>query len=101
MKRSHKPKLSDLKKIPIRKICFLILLLCIASPFINAQALRTITGSVNDETGEPVIGANIKEKGVAANGTITDINGKFSLNVSQGATLIVSYIGYVTQEIAV
>jgi TonB-linked SusC/RagA family outer membrane protein len=101
MKRSHKLNLSDIKKIPVKKICFLILLLCIISPFIHAQAQRTITGRVNDETGEPVIGANIKEKGVASNGTITDIDGKFSLNVSQGATLIVSYIGYVTQEIPV
>ncbi|MDR1222240.1 MAG: TonB-dependent receptor [Tannerella sp.] len=101
MKRNRKLNLSDLKKIPVKKICFLILLLCITSPFIQAQALRTITGSVYDGAGEPVIGANIKEKGVVANGTITDVDGKFSLNVSQGATLVVSYIGYVTQEIAV
>jgi TonB-linked SusC/RagA family outer membrane protein len=65
------------------------------------QSKTRITGTIVDTDGEPVIGANIVEKGVAANGTITDADGKFSLNVSQGATLVVSYIGYVTQEIAV
>jgi TonB-linked SusC/RagA family outer membrane protein len=60
-----------------------------------------ITGSVADPAGEPVTGANVIEKGVSTNGTITDADGKFSLNVSPGATLVVSYIGYVTQEIAV
>jgi TonB-linked SusC/RagA family outer membrane protein len=65
-----------------------------------AQSKTRIAGTVVDRTGEPVIGANIVEKGVAANGTTTDVDGKFSLNVSQGATLVVSYIGYVTQEIA-
>jgi TonB-linked SusC/RagA family outer membrane protein len=60
-----------------------------------------ITGTVIDQTGEPVIGANVVEKGAAANGTTTDGDGKFNLNVSQGAMLTVSYIGYVTQEIAV
>jgi TonB-linked SusC/RagA family outer membrane protein len=101
MERNYRLKLPDLKKIPIKKVCFLILLLCIIPSFINAQAPKAITGSVVDDLGEPVIGANIKEKGVASNGTITDIDGKFSLSVSQGATLVVSYIGYVTQEIAV
>jgi TonB-linked SusC/RagA family outer membrane protein len=66
-----------------------------------AQSETRITGTVVDLAGEPVIGANVKEKGVASNGTITDIDGKFSLSVSQGATLVVSYIGYVTQEIAI
>ena len=65
------------------------------------QSKVRITGTVVDRTGEPVIGANIVEKGVAANGTVTDVDGKFSLSVSPGATLTVSYIGYVTQEIAV
>jgi TonB-linked SusC/RagA family outer membrane protein len=66
-----------------------------------AQSRTRITGTVVDQAGEPVIGANVKEKGVTTNGTITDIDGKFGLSVSQGATLVVSYIGYVTQEIAV
>ncbi|MDR0713430.1 MAG: TonB-dependent receptor [Bacteroidales bacterium] len=65
------------------------------------QSGKRIRGTVVDASGEPVIGANITEKGVASNGTITNADGKFSLDVSPGATLTVSYIGYVTQEIAV
>ncbi|MDR1455426.1 MAG: SusC/RagA family TonB-linked outer membrane protein [Tannerella sp.] len=64
------------------------------------QAKTRITGTVVDRTGEPVIGANIVEKGVTANGTVTDVDGKFSLEVSPEATLLVSFIGYVTQEVA-
>ncbi|MDR1455138.1 MAG: TonB-dependent receptor plug domain-containing protein, partial [Tannerella sp.] len=65
------------------------------------QQGRRITGTVADRAGEPIIGANIVEKGVPANGSITDTDGKFSVNVAPGATLAVSYIGYVTQEVAV
>ncbi|MDR0756596.1 MAG: TonB-dependent receptor [Tannerella sp.] len=65
------------------------------------QAKTRITGTVVDRTGDPVIGANIVEKGVASNGTVTDVDGKFSLSVSPGATLVVSYIGYITQEVSV
>ena len=50
--------------------------------------------------GEPVIGASIQEKGTS-NGIITDVNGNFSLSVNQGATLVISYIGFKTQEIPV
>ena len=50
--------------------------------------------------GDPVIGANIVEKGTT-NGTITDIDGRFSIEVSPGATLIISYIGYLSKEIQV
>ncbi|MDR1454264.1 MAG: TonB-dependent receptor [Tannerella sp.] len=65
------------------------------------QAKSRISGTVVDRTGEAVIGANIVEKGVKMNGTVTDADGKFSLEVAPGATLTVSYIGYVTQEVAV
>ncbi|MDR1454469.1 MAG: TonB-dependent receptor [Tannerella sp.] len=65
------------------------------------QAKTRITGTIVDRAGEPVIGANIVEKGVPAHGTVTDTDGKFSLEVASGATLTVSYIGYVTQEVAV
>ena len=65
------------------------------------QAKVRIAGTVADRTGETVIGANIVEKGNPGNGTITDVDGRFSLEVNAGATLTVSFIGYVTQEIAV
>lgn len=60
---------------------------------------KTITGSVFDERGESIIGATIIEKGNSTNGTTTDIDGHFSLNVALNAILKVSYVGYETQEI--
>lgn len=64
------------------------------------QDAVTVTGNVVDNTGMSVIGANIVEKGTT-NGTITDIDGNFSIRVSPGAILQISYTGYKTQEIAV
>lgn len=61
---------------------------------------KTIMGTVVDETGLPVIGANVIEKGTT-NGVITDIDGRFSLDVPKGASLEISYIGYLTQTMAV
>ena len=63
------------------------------------QATKRITGSVVDANG-PVIGASVLEKGTS-NGTVTDLDGNFTLNVNPGATIVISYIGYETQEIAV
>ena len=63
------------------------------------QATKKITGTVVDAMG-PVIGASIMEKGTT-NGTVTDFDGNFSLNVKPGATIVVSFIGFKTQEIAV
>ena len=63
------------------------------------QQKTTLTGTVLDETGEPIIGANILVKGTT-NGTTTDLDGHFSLDVDRiPATLIISYIGYGKQEI--
>jgi TonB-linked SusC/RagA family outer membrane protein len=76
-------------------------LFCAAAPDAMAQGDHAVTGTVIDRSGEPVIGANVVEKGVATNGTITDVDGKFSLKVNENAVLLVSYIGYVTQEISV
>lgn len=61
---------------------------------------HAISGKVTDEKGEPVIGANIKVKG-ASIGTVTDVNGAFTLRVTPGVVIQVSYIGYVTKEISV
>ncbi|CAK7013290.1 MAG: TonB-dependent receptor P3 [Parabacteroides sp.] len=58
-----------------------------------------VTGVVKTESGEPIIGANVVEKGTT-NGTVTDINGKYSLTVPKGSVLQVSYIGYNTQELS-
>lgn len=64
------------------------------------QNQKTITGVIKDMGNESIIGANIVEKGTT-NGTITDAEGRFSLNVAPGATLVVSYIGYTTSEVIV
>ena len=64
------------------------------------QSGKKITGTVLDATGMPVIGANVMVKGTT-NGTITDMDGKFSLDVEEGAILVVSYIGFSNQEIKV
>lgn len=69
----------------------------VASP---QQSKITVTGTVVDAAGEPIIGASVVEKGTT-NGTITDIDGKFSLTVPSDATLVLSYIGYVEQQIPV
>ena len=69
-------------------------------PTTAQQNMKQIQGVVTDEKGEPIIGANIVEKGTT-NGVITDIDGKFLLNVSEGTTLQISYIGYIAQEVPV
>lgn len=66
----------------------------------SSQASRKITGVIKGEDGEPIAGANVVEKGTT-NGTITDIDGRFSLEVTVGTVLQVSYIGYNTQDIRI
>ncbi len=91
----------------MKNICFhlnrklwmtMALLLGLALPGF-AQKI-TVHGYVDDETGEPLIGATVMEKGTS-NGTATDINGNFTLNVAPDATLVVSYVGYDPLEVAV
>lgn len=64
------------------------------------QGEHMVTGVVKDQNGELIIGANVVEKGTT-NGTVTDVDGRFSINVAPGATLIISYIGYKSLEIEV
>jgi TonB-linked SusC/RagA family outer membrane protein len=63
----------------------------------SVQQTKQVTGQVSDSQG-PLIGATIMEKGTN-NGTVTDFEGNFSLNVKPGATLVISYVGYETQEL--
>lgn len=66
-----------------------------------SQQDKNVSGVVTDQNGDPIIGANVMVKGTT-NGTITDVDGNFTINnVSQSAILVVSYIGYVTKEIPV
>ncbi|MBK7869905.1 MAG: carboxypeptidase-like regulatory domain-containing protein [Saprospiraceae bacterium] len=81
-----------------RLLTCLVLLLCFTG---LALAQRTINGSVIDQLGEPLIGASILVKGTTV-GTATDIDGKFTLEVPEGGTmLVISYTGYGTREVAI
>ena len=64
-----------------------------------AQA-KTVTGTVVDAIGEPIIGASVLEMGTT-NGTITDVDGNFTLQVPEGTKLEVSFLGYKSQQIVV
>lgn len=66
----------------------------------SVQQSKKVTGNVSDAEG-PIIGASVVEKGNAGNGTVTDLDGNFSLNVKSGATIVITYIGYQKQEIVV
>lgn len=66
----------------------------------SVQQFKKVTGNVSDAEG-PIIGASVVEKGNAGNGTVTDLDGNFSLNVKPGATIVITYIGYQKQEIVV
>lgn len=74
------------------------------TPFVEdvsgIRQLKKITGIVTDSSGEPVIGANIVVKG-STSGTITDLNGKFTLDVPNAAVLQISFVGYMTKEVTV
>ena len=71
------------------------------SEYSENQQTNHVSGVVVDSNGEVLIGVNVVEKGASQNGTITDMNGAFTLNVSTSATLVFSYIGYKTVEVAV
>ena len=78
----------------------LLFLVAVISLSVSAQNV-TVKGTVKDNTGETVIGASVVQKGNTSNGTITDIDGNYSLSVPANATLIFSYVGMMSQEIEV
>ena len=77
----------------------LFLLLTLLSFSLTALAQQKVTGKVKDSSGEPVIGASVVVKGNNTMGTITDFDGNFMLDVPANSVLVISYIGYVTQEV--
>ena len=83
-----------MKQLKRALLSFCLLLTC---TLLYAQT--EISGTVVDKTGETVIGATVMEKGTS-NGTVTDFDGNFKIKVNQGATLVFSYIGYLTQEVS-
>lgn len=86
--------------LPRQAGLLLMLVLLMSGQLLFAQS-RQVTGVVKDPAGETIIGASVLEKGTT-NGTITDFDGNFSLNVSSDkAVLVISYVGYKTQEISI
>ena len=95
--------------LPSKKLCFAMALaagiMAFPLPTMAEQAVQNVQqtgvvkGQVTDKNGDGVIGATVKVKD-AATGTVTDYDGNFSLNVQKAGTLVVSYIGYLTKEIA-
>ncbi|MDR2120147.1 MAG: carboxypeptidase-like regulatory domain-containing protein [Tannerella sp.] len=92
-------KLKFFRKRDTRRqlLCLLCILCCSWTVLAQKRISGTVVDGVNDE---PIIGVNVVEKGTI-NGTVTDVDGNFSLSVAENATLQVSYVGYITQEIRV
>ena len=81
----------------LQKTFAVLFLLCMIPLGMNAQK---VNGTVTDEAGEPVIGAAVQVQGTRT-GDVTDLNGKFSVDASSDATLIISYLGFVTETVRV
>ena len=82
----------------LQKPLVFLFLLCLFP--LGAMAQSIVKGTVNDEAGEPIIGATVKVEGSNA-GAITDFDGNFSVQAASNATLTISYVGYVTQQVNV
>ena len=85
----------------MKRITIISLLLCMLVGFtpIYAQQTQTVTGTVVDDQGEPIIGATIAAANNPKNGTISDMDGNFSIKVPAGTKIKISFIGYVTQTV--
>jgi TonB-linked SusC/RagA family outer membrane protein len=84
-----------------RQKLFILMVLLLTFPLITNAQQASVTGTVKDTRGDEIIGASILIKNKPSVGVITDINGNFQINASTGDVLIVSYIGYVKQEVTV
>ena len=80
------------------QFCRLLMLIAVVCFALDVSAQTTVSGHVKDDTGEDVIGASVMEKGTS-NGTVTDFDGKFTLQCKSSATLVISFIGYNPQEV--
>ena len=84
-----------------RKINFLLALLLFGVSLVSAQQNLSVSGVVTDaDDGNPLVGVSVQIKGTTT-GTITDLNGRYSLKADQGSTLIFTYIGMESQQIVV
>lgn len=85
--------------VKIKSIFRMALFLCLLLVAGNAAAQTTAKGTVTDTTGEPIIGATVVEKGDAKNAAVTDLDGNFTLKLQKSKTIVISYVGMVTQEV--
>ena len=85
--------------VRIKSIFRTTLLLCLLLVCGQVSAQTTAKGTVTDATGEPVIGATVVEKGNAKNAAVTDFDGNFTLKLQNSKTIVISYIGMVSQEV--
>lgn len=83
-----------------RRFLTFVFLLMISGSAALAQELMKVTGLVVDQNAEPLIGVTIKVKDDAKSGTVTGLDGDFSIMVQKGKTLVFSYLGYQTKEVA-
>lgn len=84
--------------INILRAAVICIIMMLSSTAVSAQTIN-LTGTVNDPQGEPIVGASVIEKNKPTNGTVTDINGNFTLKVPQGAIIRISYVGCDPQEL--
>lgn len=96
--RIHKKMLSPIFKREAILTHLALIIMLMLSITTYAQS-HSVSGTVKDGSGEPLIGVSVQIKGNTTQGTITDLNGKFSINAQANATLVLSYIGYDTQLI--
>ncbi|MBD5334028.1 MAG: TonB-dependent receptor [Bacteroides sp.] len=98
----NRTMLKDVRWGGVKSLGRYLLTLLIAVMTLTATAqTKSVTGTVTDESGEPVIGANVAVQGTKM-GTVTDFDGNFALNnVADNAVLLISYVGYVTEEVSV
>ena len=87
------------KKQPFHRLCILLLTVLFAIPLYSQEEI-SVKGTITDaKTGEPLIGVSVTPKDSPASGTVTDMDGNFSLKVKQGSTMVISYVGYKTIDV--
>jgi hypothetical protein len=83
----------------MKKIRLFILMFASLFAIIVQAQDQTISGTVVDESGEPVIGASVVKKGTTQGSAVTNLDGQFTVQAATGSTLVISYVGFLTQEV--
>ncbi|MDR3058407.1 MAG: carboxypeptidase-like regulatory domain-containing protein, partial [Prevotella sp.] len=99
MNEKMKTLFQQTNRVCLRRVFLMLVVSLLSIAGLYAQSMREISGTVSS-VGEPLIGASVVEKGTT-NGTLTDIDGKFTLNVKESATIEISYIGFTSKTMSV